>query len=167
MPRPAIAGMRQRRLLPRRLRPPLKSLHFLARARRGGCLVSPARPRPRSTASSGGFIEIADLFALGSFCQNWSRGGPRWGSTEIIRFSSFDLRGRLPERPEFRSPALPAQKYNRSTMENCRQLQCKALKEQRKSRRRKNNGNNEKNNAKNNGDDAIGSAISSGGCGKQ
>ena len=52
-------------------------------------------------------------------------------------------------------------------MENCRQLQCKALKEQRKSRRRKNNGNNEKNNAKNNGDDAIGSAISSGGCGKQ
>jgi hypothetical protein len=37
-------------------------------------------------------------------------------------------------------------------MGNCRQLQCNALKERRKSRRRKNNGNNEKNNAKNNAD---------------
>ncbi|HEY4921777.1 MAG TPA: hypothetical protein VII40_16865 [Xanthobacteraceae bacterium] len=77
---------------------------------------------------------------------------------EIIAFSSFVLLGRLPEDPRFRwpdrSPGVPAQKYNGFTMENCRQLQCKALKEQRKSRRRKNNGNNEKNNAKNNRDNA-------------
>jgi hypothetical protein len=43
------------------------------------------------------------------------------------------------------------EKYNRSTMENARQLQCKALRRLQKIRRHNNNGNNGKNNAQNNG----------------
>src|ERR1700693_2213922 len=47
--------------------------------------------------------------------------------------------------------SLPEQKYNRSAMENWRQLQCKSLREQEKFRRRKNNGEQWKNNARSNG----------------
>jgi hypothetical protein len=67
-------------------------------------------------------------------------GGPRRGSTEIIRFSSFVLLGGLRGIRVSGGPDRAKTKYRRFTGGKATQLQCNALRGQEKSRRRKNRG---------------------------